>query len=339
MHMINIKSKYYYTRLSGESRRIYDCIYTAWANRVREPTFNVNPLSKKVDVQKIIKFIHWDNPGLFYVDFSKMMITGSLSKTTIQSKFILSDKQIDDAERQLHQIIQAILSASQLSGRTKMDAYQREIALHDMLIKKISYDHSGISDTNTTIVGGLLHKKAVCEGYAKTFRLLCDRVRLSCIYIPGTAEPYEKPRENHSWNIVKLDGVCSHVDVTWDSTMRVGSGACYDHFNLTDDDICRDHEWDRALAPRCSSTANNFFYRSGCIVRNDNELRDIIVKHNKIGCKNFHIMLAYGGFEHVKLMQKINDILSNYPSSGSTQYETLSVRYNPVRKIAEVILS
>ena len=299
----------------------------------------VNPLSKKADVQKIIKYIHWDNPGLFYVDFSKMIITGTLSKTTIQSKFILNDKQIDETEKQINKTISAILSSSLLSGHAKMDAYQKEIALHDMLIKKISYDHSGVNDTNTTIVGGLLHKKAVCEGYSKTFRLLCDHIGLSCIYVPGTAEPYGKPRESHSWNIVKLGGVCAHVDATWDSTMRVGSGTCYDHFNLTDDDIGLDHDWDRTLAPRCSSTANNFFYKNGCVVRNDIELRDIIVKHIKIGCMNFHIMLAYGGFEHEKLMQKIHGILANYPSTGSTQYETLSLRYNPVRKIAEVILS
>ena len=338
--MINVKSRYYYTRLDSESRRIYDSILAAWVNRDREPSFTINPFGASIDVQSIIKFIHWDNPGLFYVDFSNLLITGSFSKTTVKSEFIFSDRQIDDAERYMSQSIREMLSAAPLSGHAIMNAYHKEIALHDKLAEKISYEHRGITKTSTTIVGGLLQNKAVCEGYAKTFRLLCDQVGLSCIFLAGKAKPHDKPIENHSWNIVKLNGVCAHVDITWDSTMRVaGGGPCYDHFNITDDDISRDHVWDRMLTPRCASSANSYFEKKGCIVRSDAEFHDYFNRQAAAGSRNFSIKIAYGEYDQNRIMRMIQKILSSNSSPGLSRYETMSLRYNPTRKIAEVIFA
>lgn len=64
----------------------------------------------------------------------------------------------------------------------------------------------------------------VCEGYARAFKILCDRSGIPCIVVTGYARPNnEVGNELHMWNEVMMeDGRWYAVDVTWDDP--VGSG-------------------------------------------------------------------------------------------------------------------
>lgn len=51
----------------------------------------------------------------------------------------------------------------------------------------------------------------VCEGYARAFKVLCDRVGIPCVLSNGTGNT-----EEHMWNLVKMeDDKWYGVDVTW----------------------------------------------------------------------------------------------------------------------------
>ncbi len=51
----------------------------------------------------------------------------------------------------------------------------------------------------------------VCEGYAKTFKIICDRLDIPCVLVSGDAGG------SHMWNYVQMDdGKWYLVDVTWD---------------------------------------------------------------------------------------------------------------------------
>ena len=57
----------------------------------------------------------------------------------------------------------------------------------------------------------------VCEGYARAFKILCDRLGIPATLAVGMASSYpnDKP-EDHMWNEVKMDdGKWYGVDVTW----------------------------------------------------------------------------------------------------------------------------
>jgi hypothetical protein len=41
---------------------------------------------------------------------------------------------------------------------------------------------------------------------------------------------------------------------------------CYDYFNLTDEDMAKDHIWDDKLYPKCTSTDANYFYKNNTVV-------------------------------------------------------------------------
>lgn len=330
MLVLKSKSKYYYMQLDALSQRAYNSILSAWEARNRQPSF-ISNLIANVNIKKVLEFIAWDNPGLFYVDFSRILISCTSLKTTVHSEFHFSDRQITDAETQIQQEIDAIISKIPFST---LDKYEKELALHDFLTESISYDYRGANNTSASIVGGLLAKKAVCEGYAKTFKMLCDHVGLSSLVVAGTATPQNKPSERHAWNIVKLSGVCAHVDVTWDSTMRTNGESCHDHFNITDDDIAQDHDWDKNLLPPCTSTVNNWFCRNGNVVADDTEFKNFIIARLQAGQKSFSVKLCKKHRDQSQVMKLVGDALTQ--SSRLGRVSSYSVRYTPMRGVASI---
>jgi len=95
-------------------------------------------------------------------------------------------------------------------------------------------EKKGAPRTSYQPYGPLIQGKGVCLGYAETFRLLMDMAGIECITVTGAAF---MSRENHAWNMVKLDGEWYCVDVTWDDT----EGGNYDYFNKTDQDYAGTH--------------------------------------------------------------------------------------------------
>lgn len=128
---------------------------------------------------------------------------------------------------------------------------------HDYLARNCDYhDVTGLtSDELVTLAdtthfsdayGALIEREAVCEGYARAYKYLCDKSGITCGLVSGSAGG-----EEHMWNIVKLKGqpYC-HVDVTWDDhyDIRYGTGnIIHDYFRKSDEEIGYDHVIDKGL--------------------------------------------------------------------------------------------
>ena len=67
----------------------------------------------------------------------------------------------------------------------------------------------------------LRRRIAVCDGYAKLFKTLCDYAGIESEVILGYGKCYlekdEKFRTNHTWNAVRIDSSWYLLDVTWAS--------------------------------------------------------------------------------------------------------------------------
>ncbi len=105
--------------------------------------------------------------------------------------------------------------------------------LHDYLCEHLSYDHNYASYSSDSEQYRYIHSTAgvflnknnyavVCDGYSKSFKLLCDLFGIPCAVIPGNAGGA------HAWNLVQLEeGRWYLVDVTWDDQT---SGISYVYF-------------------------------------------------------------------------------------------------------------
>ena len=134
--------------------------------------------------------------------------------------------------------------------REGMSDYEKELAVYRWMVRNVAYDYdhydnfAQLSPDSSTPYGPLLKGKGICLGYAVTFQLLMDMAGVECITVIGAANA---SREDHAWNMVRLNGNWYCTDVTWDAGS--GPNALY-YFNITSDALAqRDHQWDYASVP------------------------------------------------------------------------------------------
>ena len=65
---------------------------------------------------------------------------------------------------------------------------------------------------------------AVCEGYAKAFKVLCDQLGVPAVCVSGLSDK-SRTGSGHMWNLAQIGGVWYLVDVTWDDSDRAGAQA------------------------------------------------------------------------------------------------------------------
>ena len=63
--------------------------------------------------------------------------------------------------------------------------------------------------------------KAVCEGYARTYKKVAELLNIPCLFIGGYSKAAINdignipPQEDHAWNAIKIGNTWKLVDVTW----------------------------------------------------------------------------------------------------------------------------
>ena len=108
----------------------------------------------------------------------------------------------------------------------------------------------------------LMKKRAVCEGYANTFKYLMDELNIPCVIVFGNATNSSGETEAHAWNYVQLDnGQWYAIDTTWDDPIIYGGGTLtddskYKYFLVGTNSLSGNHEEDFDV----SGTGQDFRY-------------------------------------------------------------------------------
>ena len=110
------------------------------------------------------------------------------------------------------------------------------------------------------ILGPMTQGVGVCEGIAKTVKVLCDQLGLWCIVALSEADPARGIKYRHTWNVVRVGGQYYHLDATFDNSLQRGEKR-YDYYNLDDGRLFRDHERLVLPVPACTD-GKGFYYRS-----------------------------------------------------------------------------
>lgn len=138
----------------------------------------------------------------------------------------------------------------------EMTDYEKELAIHDYIVKNCEYGYVDESKEYAyRAYGCLVQKTAVCNGYAEAMTLLLSCTGVENRIITGTAGG-----ELHAWNQVKLDGEWYHIDATWDDPVPDGGYyAGHMYFNVPDDIMDDSHTWEEDMFEECSSTDYNYY--------------------------------------------------------------------------------
>ncbi len=128
-----------------------------------------------------------------------------------------------------------------------MTDYEKEQAVYEWMQKNIKHDEGMMTVIRTTENGvdcpqGVLNlKKAVCVGYATTFRMFMQMLGIDCMVVHDS-------ELSHTWDLVKIGGSYYHTDIYSDTP----SGK-FGHFNMTDAMRGNGYIWDSELYPIANS--------------------------------------------------------------------------------------
>lgn len=127
--------------------------------------------------------------------------------------------------------------------------------MHDYIITKTKYDvaeedslekgNGGIHFRSHYPESVLFNGTGVCDGYAAAMYLLLDAAGIENYVVYGKAKG-QKEGFGHAWNLVKIGGKFYYLDVTWDDPVPdQGDKVFYDYFNVSAEELRKDHEWDQ----------------------------------------------------------------------------------------------
>lgn len=161
------------------------------------------------------------------------------------------DSALDDRQRETLKLASTVLEEIITDG---MSDYEKEKAVYDWMCAHLSIE-GGVTVAIPTAAqsaaepwGVLTYKRAVCVGFATTFRLFMQMMDIDCMVVHNSA---------HSWDLVKLDGEWYHTDLYF-AQNQPG----YVCFNMTDDMCALDHEWDREFYPAADSLTYCYAYQA-----------------------------------------------------------------------------
>jgi transglutaminase/protease-like cytokinesis protein 3 len=134
----------------------------------------------------------------------------------------------------------------QITAEKTTDSAKVE-AIYEWLIRNVNYDnsHKYRREGDTTLwqepYNVVVLKKAVCMGYAKTFREMCRLIGVKAVVVEGKPKSPNGfvEREGHAWNAVQLNNNWYLLDATWDAN---GSNSEKKYF-LTDPSVFIQNHW------------------------------------------------------------------------------------------------
>ena len=261
-------NKYFYNQLEEQAQTIYKAFETNKEN-MKTGTYKVelgNSFSSLLEqsngqeilgkyYQSAIEAYTYDNPDVFYLSPNKMYLnvetTTKRNHVTYyvyinsgnEANYLIdefsSKAEVDDAISQIEQVRNKILQ------NKKMKTYDNIKMVHDYLIENIEYDTT-ISKSNIyNIYGAMVNGKAVCEGYARSFKYLMDTLGIPCSLVIGKGTNSDGRTENHAWNYVQIGDDWYALDVTWDDPVSnrgwVSQSSKYRYFLKGSNDILKDH--------------------------------------------------------------------------------------------------
>ena len=236
-----ISNKFYYNQLNEYSKLIYESLEGQKENLktgnslIKLP----NKISEILELEQgnveavfsiAINAFEYDNPDVFYLDNSKMVLyyeRDSLGNYSIYLKgneqnpnYLIegfnNKEQVEQAQTEIDRIVEQIKNETEILSTENKIRY-----IHDWLVSNIKYDETLNKINRSNIYGAFIEKEVTCAGYAKAFKYIIDKLNIECIIVQGTATSNNKT-ENHAWNYIKLDNKWYGIDCTWDDPIIIG---------------------------------------------------------------------------------------------------------------------
>ncbi len=188
------------TEIAGEERYVYGIVYDE----------SFENLSYNELYEVYFTFIN-DFPQFFWMS-NQVLAGGGAIFTLVYDEF---------ANGEIRQNYKAAFESSAnkiITEASKLGSnYEKALYVHDAVCRMTSYAYEADGATplssgiTHSIIGALCEEMSVCDGYAKAFQYIMNRIGVDCLLITGYSGG------EHAWNMVKMDdGKYYFIDLTWD---------------------------------------------------------------------------------------------------------------------------
>lgn len=238
-------------------------------------------------------------PNSYYISADNGEVSIAFKKNSFENGYGFEIYDIENNFIEFEDAIDLLISRAS-KGET---IYEKQKILHDELCKRVTYSEDDKDQTVYSAYGALVNGRALCEGYARAFQLLCKRMGIENVLVSGTSKGI-----GHLWNMVKTEEGWSFVDVTWDD---LRSETLYTYLNLTKQQILIDHDIDvdykvaspgivaqghsfNFNLPEASTDKQDYFTRNGLIFDYDDtsSMAKTVVERYKNGYRNAQFVFS-----------------------------------------------
>lgn len=175
---------------SGDDSYSFYCDYDECLDDIK------NLIDKSNTISNINNFVHPFN------SFSSINVEpANNGKITIKSKKNYSTKEIEFIKTYIDNFISKNIN-------NNINNYDKIKLFHDYIVNNTIYDQNNNDKSNTAYGYNLITTgKAICGGYSDIMSIYLNTLGI---------QNYKITSENHVWNLVNIDGIWYHLDVTWD---------------------------------------------------------------------------------------------------------------------------
>ena len=250
--------EYYYGRMPKDKQNVYRAMLHGLMELSDEFLIPQVPTTDGNWLYDVFFQLRLDHPEIFWAVGFKYRYYKDSPNLILIPEYIFDKNKIREHQKAMGARVDKLVRPAM-----KLSEWDKEKYVHDFICENIRYDKLK-KPYSHEIIGPLGHGVGVCEGIAKSVKVLCDALGVWCIIAICGNNPEKGIKYRHTWNIVRINGQYYHLDATFDNTLgknEDGSTSIrYDYFNLDDKSIFRDHEPLIAPAPPCPD-GNHFYYR------------------------------------------------------------------------------
>lgn len=289
---------YYYDQLNKEQQKVYHAIRQGLLEV--SPSFPVLRLERK-ELGDIYFMVRMDDPMIFWSVTFKYRYYPDSTYVELIPEYLFSKDKIREHRQAMESRLKKLAKQAE-----KLDEKGKELYIHDFICSNVRYDKLK-KEYSHEIIGALGNGVAVCEGIAKSVKVLCDALGIWCIVALSDNNPEKGIKYRHAWNVIRMDGKYYHLDATFDNTLSDEDGIRYDYVNLSDKQIFRDHEpviWNVPVCP----DSDHFYYKEKKVSWTT---MDEVQNRSRQAVKKGKILLFHwrGGYLTKEILKELLDIV------------------------------
>ena len=241
---------YYYTKLNKQHQAVYHAMQQCLISLADEWQM---PRVSGEALYNIFFQLRLDHPEIFWATGFKYRYYENSGNLIFLPEYLFEKAKIREHQKAMASRVEKLVRPAK-----SMSELEKEKYVHDFICQNVRYDKLKKSYSHE-IIGPLGQGVGVCEGIAKSVKVLLDALGVwNVIAICGN-NPEKGIKYRHTWNIVKIGGTYYHLDATFDNSLG-DEEIRYEYFNLDDKNIFRDHEPLIAPAPSCTD-GGHFYYK------------------------------------------------------------------------------